>query len=336
MPKKRVIIYSCRLRPDGVPASERKKAFSDYFERQGFTVTRELYPETVMGKLKALVSAVVNRNILFLSMPPFRYWLFIFFPFTRTVIDIRDGWSIAIESGYGGSAKARPLRARVARFVEKYAIKKSFLTITCTTGLQQHLDSISKNEVLLIPNSFSEGDLVLAHKALEQEKSFRNSHDHKLVRGICVGKFSEYGEENVKNFLTCVSHHYCNSIYELTIVGADNSANSWIHEWIAKSDMHNLQVKILGRLPKEDLYKLIAKHDHGVTIIRDPSYEFGTKVFDYIACGKPIFNYFEEHNNFTRYFDGYLTHNNPGITKMKLQSREDLVSRLDCFLMSLR
>jgi hypothetical protein len=46
--------------------------------------------------------------------------------------------------------------------------------------------------------------------------------------------------------------------------------------------------------------------DFGLTIIRDPSYEFGTKIYDYIALGLPVVNYFDTANNFTRYFDACL------------------------------
>lgn len=43
-----------------------------------------------------------------------------------------------------------------------------------------------------------------------------------------------------------------------------------------------------------------------MTILRDPSYDFGTKVYDYIALGLPVVNYFCEPNSFTDYFDVYL------------------------------
>jgi len=336
MAGKKIVIYSSHIRPDGVPAYERKKAFGDYFEKKGFTLDRKLYPVTLTGKLRALVDIVAKREIVFVSMPPFRYWFLIFFPFTRTILDLRDGWSIAMESGYGGTSKPKPFMAKLARFMEKYAIKKSILTITCTPGLQQYLEAISRNKVLLIPNSFSDSDVILASVAADNDNCSRVRDQHNFVRGICVGKFSEYGVENVKKFLYCVSNHFSNSKYELTIVAADEAANSWITDWLSDNNIQNVRIKFLPRVSRSDLYKLIIEHDHGVSIIRDPDYDFGTKVFDYIACGKPIFNYFKNHNNFTLYFDGYLTHNNPGILKQKIDTREHLVRKLDAYTEILR
>ncbi len=44
----------------------------------------------------------------------------------------------------------------------------------------------------------------------------------------------------------------------------------------------------------------------GIALIRDPDYDFGTNVFDYIALGLPVLNYFSKPNPFTDYFDCYL------------------------------
>ena len=54
------------------------------------------------------------------------------------------------------------------------------------------------------------------------------------------------------------------------------------------------------------LFDAIASCDYGLSIVRDPDYEFGTKIFDYIALGLPIVNYFDAPNNFTRYFNACL------------------------------
>lgn len=63
---------------------------------------------------------------------------------------------------------------------------------------------------------------------------------------------------------------------------------------------------ILPRMDERALFKQMLSADYGLTIIRDPLYELGTKVYDYIALGLPVVNYFDEPNNFTDYFDACL------------------------------
>ena len=93
---------------------------------------------------------------------------------------------------------------------------------------------------------------------------------------------------------------------KIKLIGSSAEYNSWIFRWLIDNNYSFVTVEILPRMNKSDMYKEILNSDMCLTIIRDPSYDFGTKIFDYILCGKYIYNYFSGDNNFTNEFSVYM------------------------------
>src|SRR5690554_5920017 len=134
--------------PDS-PASERISAFKRYYENRGEACNVLSSPE---ASVWSIFNAARREKTVFLSMPAFRRWWLFLVPGVRVILDIRDGWSIAMSSGYGGIAQVKPVKAFIARIIERLAIKRSLFTITCTPGLRYYLEKISGRDIVLITN----------------------------------------------------------------------------------------------------------------------------------------------------------------------------------------
>lgn len=267
----------------GSPIHLRLKAFQAYFTARGFQFVDD------------------NPEYTFISMPPFRnFWIFLN-PTTKIILDIRDGWSIAQESGYGGTTKSKSFKAKITRLIELFMIRRAHKTITCTNGLQEYLQKISGKEVLLIPNGVLDEDYDLAKKLLNKQTKRREE----LVF-CCAGQFSEYGIDKVKKLCQVILQRYHNKKIKIQLIGTNKEKNNWIANYLNEASNGRANLEILPRMNRKELYSTMIKANYGMTILRDPAYDFGTKVYDYIALGLPVINYFDEPNNFTNYFDACL------------------------------
>lgn len=285
------IIFVNKMTMLGKPVTSRISSFKRFYFNIGIDV------------LNIDAPCILSKDYLFISMPPFRnFWLF-FIPGLKVILDIRDGWSIAQESGYGGNVKKKPFKAKISRIIERFAIRRSYLAITCTPGLQTYLSAISGREVLLIPNGISDDDLDLINELKQQQ------HEKTVIDELvfcCAGQFSEYGREKVELLLKKIADRYLENKLKIKLIGSNESSNAWVHDYFQELTAGKGSVEILPRMDKKELFSTMLKADYGLTILRDPSYELGTKIYDYIALGLPVVNYFETPNNFTDYFDACL------------------------------
>ncbi|OOE73673.1 hypothetical protein BZG23_11270 [Salinivibrio sp. ML290] len=245
---------------------------------------------------------VEKKKYVFLSMPPFHNFKFFLNPRRSVILDIRDGWSIAQATGYGGNVKCKPLKSIFTRQVERFLIRRAFLTITCTNGLHKYLEEISSRNVILIPNGISGEDYKRA-QSLKAEKKI-NEGDELVF--CCAGKFSEYGPDKVEKLCLTIMKRYSSKKIKIQLIGSNEEKNIWLDRFLREKSGGQAYLDIVPRKSRESLYEVMARADYGMTILRDPSYEFGTKIYDYIALGLPVVNYFDKPNNFTDYFDACL------------------------------
>lgn len=283
----------------GSPAFERTNAFCEFYITEGFDVYKKPYPMNFFELFSLIYTILVEKiDFIFVSQPPFKYSIIFWIPFLKKIIDYRDGWSIAIKDGYGGLVKPNKLKYKIAKLIEKFCIKNSILTITCTPGLHKYLSEISDNKktILLIPNGISKSryDLI---KSIS-EKSVKNNSN--ILKFYCAGKFSEYGKGRAKKIIELIKNRYADNIIEINLIGSDYNSNKWIEELVDD----NFKFNLFDRMTKYELYHKLNDADLFLTVVRDENYELGTKVYEYIAFGKPVFNYFSEFNNFVEYFDG--------------------------------
>lgn len=300
---KKILILSPNFSVKGQPVAERSMAYVDFFQSNNIETEILQTPKNMFELFKIITYIYKNNfNNILITMPPFRNWVLLLLPKVNAILDIRDGWSIAMQSGYGGISKPNKLKASIAKIIEYIGINQAKLTITCTPGLQKYLQIISNQEILLIPNGYTQEDKEIVHN-IPVIKNYQSVHNE--VKFICAGKFSEYGIDKVKIILKKIYEKYPNDII-FTVVGANIQDNQWIFEYIETQNFTNIKLRLLDRVDRIELYGLIIESDVAVTVIRDAEYDFGTKIFDYILCNKPIFNYFDHDNAFTQYFSGFF------------------------------
>lgn len=290
----------------GTPIHSRIKSFQDYFSKTGLELKKD------------------KSDYIFISMPPFRNFNLFFSTKYKIILDIRDGWSIAQATGYGNMVKSKPFKAIITRLIERLIIRRSYLVITCTNGLQSYLKKISGKEILLIPNGILDEDYEFTKKLILLNIK-KNNIDEFIF--CCAGKFSEYGEEKVKKLCDVIIKRYQDKKLKLQLIGSDKDKNQWINDYLKKISKGRATLEILPRMSRDELYKTMAQANYGLTILRDPSYDYGTKIYDYIALGLPVINYFDEPNNFTKYFDACLDKPFNKNAKIPEIQRSKLISR---------
>ena len=282
---------------ENTPSSMRNKSFYNYFKKRVSKVIYIEEGEKLFFNRKNLFKS--SKEFVFISMPPFsNFWVF-FIPNVRVILDIRDGWSIAQNTGYGGITKPKPIKAKVTRIIEYILANRACMVITCTNGLQQYLEEVTKKQVLLIPNGISDEDFQLA----EQAKYSEHKEQSEKYIFCCAGQFSEYGEAKAKKICKTIFSRYSSREILIQLIGSSEKENAWVVEYMKDMSGGKAFVEILPKKSRKELYKLMADANYGLVVLRDPSYDFGTKVYDYIALGLPIVNYFDKPNNFTNYFD---------------------------------
>ncbi|WP_130202627.1 glycosyltransferase family protein [Pseudidiomarina tainanensis] len=253
----------------GKPSYSRLLSFKNYFE-----------------ELESTRNLSLNQKI-FVSMPPFRNFYKFFCLRKRIILDIRDGWSIAQATGYGGNVRRKPIKAWVSRKVEWFLIQRSYLTITCTPGLQRHLESVSGRNIIMIPNGISDERINLIKRLKKSKITAHGNSIRKRLTFVCAGQFSEYGVNKVKKLLKVISERYGDQPNLVRLIGADPKRNDWLVNYYKNLTNGFGEVDILPRMEEEEMYQHMLDADYGLTIIRDPDYDFGTKVYDYIALGLP-------------------------------------------------
>jgi len=284
------------------PAYLRVKEFENIFK---LTYHVSVIDIKLVDILKLFLANKSGRIIFFISMPAFRSWWIYLLPRIDVISDIRDGWSIAMASGYGKTVKPKPFKAIFAKLVERFFIKNSLMAIACTFGLCDYLESVSGRRIVFIPNGMSSCDLDLIGKLKINHSPIKQNNVGVFV---CAGQFSEYGSDKVKMLLQRIFSRYSDKFekIEIKLIGSSVEKNNWVQDYFSELSGGCGYINLLPKISRGSLYKEMLNSDFGIVIVRDPSYEYGTKIYDYIAMGLPVVNYFDEPNNFTKYFDPAL------------------------------
>lgn len=297
------------IRPDvpvGSPAYERTSAYMEFFLKNNVRVDFIKAPVSLVDFLRVLFYIYKNKHLnLLITMPPFFLnWVFSFLPFLDVVFDIRDGWSHSIANGYGGTVSPRFLKSKFAKVIEWLGIKKAKGVITCTHGLEKYFNGLSGKKCILIMNGCSERDACLVRRITPKKDLMKEDPD--VINFICVGKFAEYGQDKAMNVIKKISLNNKNKKCNIDFYGVDFNLNIWIERYVQEMEFSNVCLRFFKRISREDVFVKIMESDVGVVVVRDPEIDYGTKVFDYILCKKPIFNYFDKSNDFLSFFGGWM------------------------------
>ncbi len=278
----------------GMPSNRRVDSFADFFSLNGFKVQN-------WGNLsfKDKMFALLKSELIFLSMPPFRFWWLLLFFGYKLLIDWRDGWSVSMKTGYGNTVPPQKIKSIFARGIELFSIIMAKKIVVCTQGLYlyhtKHISSKYAKKITIITNGH---DLPINSDAFSDHELLEKSE----IKAICIGKFAEYGNDKALMAINTLLERYPKATFKLQLIGANEEENLPVLEKASKSC--RISISFEDRIPYDEVIERLKSADLAIAIIRDQSYDYGTKVFDYIACGKPILNIFEPSSNFRKFFSG--------------------------------
>lgn len=299
---------------DGV-ASSRSRSLAKYLQRKGHnlnivskdTWNKNIDKNTLFWGFKCASCIIKNRkhfDKVYISCGPFIPLL----PVTIAsgiankplIIDFRDPWSINIATNYGADTTSPSLkqriRLRISRIIEKFCYKSCKHFVVCTEGMKVDYRKLfsSDRKIRLITNGYDFNPKEYDNISVQYKEE---------VWFVCIGKFAEYNKDKASFILSEIKRYSdeTKSAVKLIFIGSNRQQNESI---VYK---YGLNAEWYSHLPYNEALTIAVNADFGLCLIRNEVYDYGTKIFDYIGLGLPIFDYFEDENNFTRYFKGYLS-----------------------------
>lgn len=325
---------------DGV-ASSRSRSLAGFLEQKGFNLNiisnnkwnKNSNKNIFLWGFKCASYIIKNRKSfdkVYISCGPFISLLPVAIAASMAnkpvVIDFRDPWSLNIATNYDADNTSPSLKQRIrlhiSRIIEKFCYKTCEHFIVCTEGMKtEYYKLFSDNKkIRLITNGYD----------FDPKEYNDIPVKHEEIRFVCMGKFAEYSKEKASFILSEIKNYNDKKrrSVKLIFIGTNRKQNEPI---VYK---YGLNAEWYPRLPYNEALTITANADFGLCLIRNEGYDYGTKVFDYIGLGLPIFDYFKDDNNFTRYFKEYLSNEATRIPldKRLIFSREQVFNRnIDIF-----
>jgi len=242
-----------------------------------------------------------RHDLVYISCGPFRPLIFIglicWFCRHRLIVDFRDGWSVNIASNYGRKEKLNwknYCSQKIAELIEKNIYKICSAFVVCTPGLKKAYKNIFGND---------EKIYMIVNGHMIPERSHINKRaDLNGLKIVCAGKFLDYDSDAIARldqFEDKLQKTYGMDVrYTIYFIGTDVPT--------AEKLEGRSNVVVMPRLSYSEMVEFLADADVGLAIIRNEELDLGTKVFDYIGLGIPIFDWFKEESMFHSFFKPYL------------------------------
>ena len=308
--KKNILFIAYSFNAKFGVGSQRSRALSNLLSEKNYNIKLIEYEKdksTILSNLNWLFNALVNilfykHDKIYLSCGPFFHLLPIAILAKirgkKLYIDFRDAWSLNILTDYGklkfSFQNKKSYKYWLAQTIEKICYKQCYKFIVCTQGMYQEYGQLFKNnsKLLLIMNGFE-------HKYPPNTTTFQSNNP---IQFICVGKFAEYSEPKATKIVLMLRELALKTPIHITMVGCSYECNFSIFQKLTLEK----QVTFLQRLPHNEVLKLIENSDVGLLIIRDEHLDYGTKIFDYLACSKPVLTSYDSNDFFYKTFEQFL------------------------------
>lgn len=292
--------------------SARSRALAKFLAQNGYNIitTKESKNNKFISRyiwlIRALLRIVFFRDkYIYLSVGPFFPLLpvaitcFIFRK--KLIVDFRDPWSLNILTKYGrydfSWELPKTLKFKIASLIEKITYRICSAFIVCTRGMKLAYAELfhDDSKLHLIQNGFDFDPI----RPIQQTLSDKDS-----LSFICVGKFAEYNYSKAFNTIKQLIQllYKENKEFSFIFIGCDKSLNNKIFEDLQIID----KVTFLPRMPYEEAMIYIQKSDAGITLVRNEYLEYGTKIFDYIGSGKPVWALTDKSQPFYAEFKSFL------------------------------
>lgn len=250
----------------------------------------------------------IFKNILFkkydkiyFSGPPFSKYLIILLisiilKKCKFIVDFRDPWSLHLKNGYG-IKKRNKLKFLIACFIEKNVYKRCNYFIVCTEGMYNEYKNFFKDsdKIKVIHNGHDLSFPDMNKIALQNKQKYGQN-----INIICCGKFASYNIDKAKSFIEILGNS--NHQFKLLFIGTDNITK----ELFQMNSYKNICVEFKEQESYRYCINSIKKSDVGILLLRNEEFEYGTKVFDYIAVGIPIFDLFDHNKSFYSNFKKFI------------------------------
>lgn len=268
-------------------------------------ISRYSFGKYVRHKLLWLICCIFKllgktKQVIYMSCGPFWYLLVVagisYILHHRLIVDFRDPWSLNIKTGYGSGKCHNLFQLWVAERIECMIYFVCYQFIVCTPGMKTEYRKVfgddSKISVVL------NGHEVSCDNLLEVRKNNKRLSTG-IYQVICIGKFADY-TANAKLIVENLIYklEQLKKTYVINFVGTDEKTEHMF--------LNHKKIKMSPRMPYSKLLPIISEADLGLCVIRNENYDFGTKIFDYIALGIPIYDCFGPSSIFRDYFAPYI------------------------------
>lgn len=292
--------------------SARSRSLAKYLEGEGVELRVLQGPSTntvfyrYLWLIKTLIVIVfAKEKKVYLSLGPF----FLLLPVAliskvfrkKLILDFRDPWSHNILTKYGEYEfnwdLPKSLKYKIAVTIEKLAYRFCVAFIVCTKGMYLAYEKLFQDseKIHLIQNGF---DFPAVNETTI------NFTGKSIIRCICVGKFAEYNYQKafqtIQKLLNTLENE--NKSFQILMIGCDIDLNKQIFKEFQIED----KVEFLPRMSYEQAMNCVMKSDVGLTLIRDEFLDYGTKIFDYIGMGKPVWVLADKSMPFYEEFKSFL------------------------------
>ena len=307
----RILFITYSIKEEAGVGSARSRMLYDMLRDKGHSIT--LLSDSIYS-LKNIFCYIVFRQYdkVYFSGPPYSYYLIILLVAVslkkvNLIVDFRDPWSLHIANGYNNTVyKANKIKLKIAQLTEKmiYNISKHF--VVCTEGMflryKELFKDLSKLSLILNGHEIEKSDL---------KNNLMCQKDDGYLKVVCLGKFAAYDRYRAIKLFN-IFEIYSKKI-EITFYGTDEITKNIVQ---SKTFKH-LKFKLENSIPYNEIRKTINNYNFAILLLRNDDFEYGTKVYDYIGFGLPIYNIFNSNSLFYSKFKNYLFDDLNNIPKIK-------------------
>ncbi len=272
----------------------------------------------------------LNAGKVYVSCGPFLHLPFILLACQLSrkqfICDFRDPLSFNIRRGYGNpNSKINSVKLLIAEWLEKLTYKLCYRFWVCTPGMYQLYANLFKDNTKLdmITNGYD-----FDPKIIEKFTISNNSPaELKKLHLVCLGRFAEENPTTARKALTQLKEFYLKNGLNSLVIDFIGTPVSPTCELLREAGLEKCSV-FHPKMSYLEAVKIAAKADMGLCVVRDEEFELGTKAFDYIGLGLPIYNCFQNDSNFSMFFSEFLSRDKHKILNPDLIKK---YSRSSCF-----